>query len=71
MQRDADGAWVLGPTQQHTSQPPIAFQLRNEVGAMTLTLSLHWSLWTEAGQPGTAAVAQLLQQLTTRGFVVQ
>lgn len=68
-----DGAaWVAGPTRQMrrlAARAPITLHASN-YGQVELALSANWTLWSEEGSPGRAAVIDVARTLVADGWGV-
>ncbi|WP_164006809.1 hypothetical protein [Pyxidicoccus trucidator] len=68
LERDARGPWVSGPVERLADQPPIRLSLSRPDGGFEVSVNPHWSLWTQEGSPGKAALDAAITHLLTRGW---
>lgn len=70
--RGEDGAaWVAGSRELSVGGMPFSLRLDQEWGDLALKLTAYWSLWSEAGAPGTEAVRAAVARLLERGWQAQ
>lgn len=68
LEQDATGMWASGPIEAFPDQPPIAFAMQNEGGALWLTVAVHWSPWSDDGAPGARSLATAFARLRSLGW---
>ncbi|KIG14048.1 hypothetical protein DB30_07315 [Enhygromyxa salina] len=65
--RNGEG-WVYGPLGTSTLVAPIDLMVLNDLGELTLTMSIHWSLWSQPSARGHAQVVHSVERLLARGW---
>ncbi len=61
--------WVSGPDEHLGLQGPLAVQIANDDGRLTLDATAHWSLWTEGR--GAELLGGALRRLAAAGWEVE
>ena len=64
-----DGVWVYNCKDLKT-QFPFTFMLSHEGQVLSITISVHWSLWTESGSPEHTALSQAISRIIAKGWEV-
>ncbi len=68
IERDHRGGWVSGPYWHLAGEPPLSVRINRFFDSLSLTLSVHWSLWSESGTPGRREVGLRIESLTALGW---
>lgn len=71
IERDHRGAWVSGPYWHLAGEPPLSVRINRFFDSLSLTLSVHWSLWSEPGTPGRLELGLRLEALTALGWELE
>ncbi|WP_181787815.1 hypothetical protein [Streptomyces phytophilus] len=72
VQRRGGTAWVAGPTREMRglgARAPITLHA-SDFGRVELAVSANWSLWSEDGSPGRAALTGVARNLVADGWCV-
>jgi hypothetical protein len=62
------GSYVSGPMPPRTRRSPLELAVSNEAGLVTLDVALFWSILTEPGAAGHAAVQRSIDRLRVQGW---
>lgn len=68
IERRGSSGWVYGPRGYSTLVAPIELLVLNHLGELTITMSVHWSLWSRPGSPGYPQVDRAVERLLARGW---
>ncbi|WP_254449443.1 hypothetical protein [Anabaena sp. UHCC 0253] len=68
IERLEDGLWVSGPVKETSIEPPVTFALSQEYGGLSADMMIHWSLWTQPGQPEQIALQDAISRLLNKGW---
>ncbi|HEY9905491.1 MAG TPA: hypothetical protein V6D43_24180 [Candidatus Sericytochromatia bacterium] len=68
LERRNDGLWVYGPIEELFTEPPFNLSIRNEEGALTIKILIHWSLWTQPNSASYSALNQAISQIVAKGW---
>jgi hypothetical protein len=63
--------WVDSPIQDFLTEPSFNFSIINRSGALTLSISVHWSLWTSHGLAEHTALTQAIMRIMDRGWSLE
>jgi hypothetical protein len=66
----ANGFWISGPPSQLPGEPPFTFRLTQQYGGLSLSIHLHYSLWTAENSPGNKAMKSAILRLINRGWEI-
>ena len=68
IERTPTGAWLSGPRDPASDQPPIAVRLTNQEGLVTLQLTRHYGYWLEPSEPAAERLDMAVDRLRTMGW---
>jgi hypothetical protein len=68
LERDDRGTWVSGPREPVWDQPPLGAQVLQQWGALSLHVSVNYSLLVEKGEPAAAKLAEALNRVQALGW---
>ncbi|MCE9572254.1 MAG: hypothetical protein K8W52_03785 [Deltaproteobacteria bacterium] len=68
IERTASGAWLSGPREPASDQPPLDIHLTTRMGRVTLAITRHYGFLLTAGEFAETCYAASLQQLRAMGW---
>jgi len=68
IERAPSGAWLSGPRDPASDQPPIDIRLMNQEGLITLRLTRNYGYWLEASEPAAQRLDEIVDRLRAMGW---
>jgi hypothetical protein len=68
IERIASESFVSGPLHPKSVTAPIDLRIESQTGVLKLTISMHWSLWTDPDQRGWSDIRDAVQRLQSHGW---
>jgi hypothetical protein len=68
IERALSGAWLSGPRDPASDQPPISVRLTNQEGLVTLQLTRHYGYWLESREPAAQRLDEIVDRLRAMGW---
>jgi hypothetical protein len=68
LERDALGTWISGPRAPALDQAPLAVNVYQGFGALTLRITVNYSLWLEEAEPAGRWLAEALARVEALGW---
>jgi len=68
IERAPSGAWLSGPRDPASDQPPISVRLTNQEGLVTLRLTRNYGYWLEPSEPASQRLDEVVDRLRAMGW---
>jgi hypothetical protein len=68
IERTSSGAWLSGPREPASDQPPLDIRLTNRAGLVTLRLTRNYAHWIDANQPARQRLQEVMGRLLATGW---
>ncbi len=68
IERAPSGAWLSGPREPASDQPPLDVRLTNQEGLVTLQITRHYGYWLEPGEPAAQRLDEIVDRLRAMGW---
>jgi hypothetical protein len=70
IERASSGAWLSGPRDPASDQPPISVRLTNQEGLVTLQLTRHYGYWLSPTEPAAQRLEEVVDRLCATGWAI-
>jgi hypothetical protein len=70
IERAPSGAWLSGPRDPASDQPPISVRLTNQEALVTLQLTRHYGYWLEPREPAAQRLDEIVDRLRAIGWAI-
>jgi len=68
IERTSSGAWLSGPREPASDQPPVGVRITNQTGRLTLRVTRHYGYWTDPREPAAQHLDEVIDRLRELGW---